>query len=32
LVVDRLRKYGGMDGISLAIEIERLAPEDVKWL
>jgi hypothetical protein len=30
-VVVRLRKYGGMEGIKLAIAIEALAPEDVRW-
>ncbi|HZB91065.1 MAG TPA: hypothetical protein VE397_06465 [Stellaceae bacterium] len=29
--VTRLKKYGGMEGIKLAIAIEALAPEDVRW-
>lgn len=31
LIVTRLRKYGGRDGLDLAGKIERVAPEDVRW-
>jgi hypothetical protein len=30
-IYTRLRKYGGMEGIKLAMAIEALAPEDVRW-
>lgn len=31
LVATRLRKYGGMEGLALAAELEALAPEDCQW-
>jgi hypothetical protein len=30
-IYTRLRKYGGMEGIKLAMAIEALSPEDVRW-